>query len=84
MHTQDHSHLSVGSTPLPAPRRRIASDRCDELLKGRESVVSKRSTSRGQFPRNGIVKESQTVAFRDRHSNTIFEKSCTFVRISTA
>ena len=39
MYTQDHFHLSTGRIPLPARQRRIASERCEELSKGDESVV---------------------------------------------
>ena len=83
MYTQDHFHLFAGRAPLPTRRRQIALERCEELLEGDESVVSKRSTSWQRHARDSLVEESRTAVF----PNSLFPRHCwvhhTFMNISS-
>ena len=63
MPTQNNSHLSAGRVPLPTRCHQITSGRCEGLLLGVESTISKCSALRESFQIIGQPERAELLFF---------------------
>ena len=55
MYTHDHPHLFASHAPLPTRQHQIAVKKCEELLCGDESLVSRSFMLREYFQHDNVV-----------------------------